>query len=123
MAKTKLVALEILIERMPNMSDKMLIRTLETLSQIAFDQGVKMGHKKNECSIFGKTNPIRADEGASRVENIRVHCSSDAARQLKRRVSFSRVVAPLRSGISRGEEVVTFASSAGLCAPSPRHGQ
>jgi hypothetical protein len=23
-----------------------------------------MGHKKNECSIFGKTNPIRADEGS-----------------------------------------------------------
>jgi hypothetical protein len=33
-AKTKLVALEILIERMPNMSDNMLIRTIETLSQI-----------------------------------------------------------------------------------------
>jgi hypothetical protein len=32
--KTKLAALEILIERMPNMSDNMLIKTIETLFQI-----------------------------------------------------------------------------------------
>ena len=34
-AKSKLAALEILIGRMPNMSDNMLIRTNETLAQIA----------------------------------------------------------------------------------------
>ena len=33
-AKCKLAALEILIGRMPNMSDNMLIKTIETLSQI-----------------------------------------------------------------------------------------
>jgi hypothetical protein len=33
-AKTKLAALEILVARMPKMSDNMLIRTIETLSQI-----------------------------------------------------------------------------------------
>jgi hypothetical protein len=33
-AKTKLAALEILIARMPKMSDNMLIKTIETLSQI-----------------------------------------------------------------------------------------
>jgi hypothetical protein len=33
-AKTKRAALEILIDRMPKMSDNMLIRTIETLSQI-----------------------------------------------------------------------------------------
>jgi chromosome condensin MukBEF MukE localization factor len=34
-AKSKLAALEILIGRMLNMSDNMLIKTIETLSQIA----------------------------------------------------------------------------------------
>jgi len=34
-AKTKLAALETLVGRMPNMSDNMLIKTIETLSQIA----------------------------------------------------------------------------------------
>ena len=33
-AKSKLAALEILIGRMPNMSDNMLIKTIEILSQI-----------------------------------------------------------------------------------------
>jgi len=34
-AKTKLAALETLVGRMPNMSDNMLIKTIETLSKIA----------------------------------------------------------------------------------------
>ena len=34
-AKTKLAALETLVGRMPNMSNNMLIKTIETLSQIA----------------------------------------------------------------------------------------
>ena len=28
---------------------------------------LRIGHKKNERSIFGKTNPIRADEGSIKV--------------------------------------------------------
>ena len=28
---------------------------------------LSIGHKKNERSIFGKTNPIRADEGSIKV--------------------------------------------------------
>src|SRR6516162_8494884 len=33
----------------------------------SFDEGVRIGHKRNEHSIFGKTNPIRADEGSIKV--------------------------------------------------------
>ena len=33
--KSRIAALEILIGRMPNMSDNMLIRTIETLTEIA----------------------------------------------------------------------------------------
>ena len=33
--KSRIAALEILIDRMPNMSDNMLIKTIETLTQIA----------------------------------------------------------------------------------------
>jgi hypothetical protein len=30
----------------------------------SFDEGLTMGQKKNEHSIFGKTNPFRAEEGS-----------------------------------------------------------
>ena len=33
--KSRIAALQILIDRMPNMSDNMLIKTIETLTQIA----------------------------------------------------------------------------------------
>ena len=36
-------------------------------SSRSFDEGVRIGHKRNEHSIFGKTNPIRADEGSIKV--------------------------------------------------------
>ena len=32
---------------------------------------LRIEHKKNEHLIFGKTNPIRADEGSIKAGNVR----------------------------------------------------